>query len=311
MKGISVIIPTYNRENLVGEAIKSVVSQNYPGKIEIIISDDGSTDLTLEVAASYGPKVKILKKPHDCKTQGASGARNRGILKATQPYICFLDSDDFYLPDHLNRMALAIESDHSLGFAICNSLEIWGVNRENKFRRWTKKNINTRDIKNLSISTTQFAHTNVFIFKKEVFQKVGLFDENIQVGEDSDMWMRINEHFKGIYSDHYGSVRRIHDMHQLTDIPKNSLLKSHYNVYRNAIKRFHAQGLSDRYRLSALWFLTLKYKLSQWPIFNSIYIMVSHRNNRKKLQILHDTSCQPLEFFEDYERRKKGLDLKK
>src|SRR5690606_26215524 len=196
----------------------------------------------------------------------------------------------------LNRMVLAFESDPAIGFAICNSLEMCDVNKENKYRRWTKRNISSRDIENLSISTNHFANSNGFIFKREVFQIVGLFDEKIQVGEDSDMWMRINEKYKGIHSNHYGSVRRIHDMLKLTDIPKNSLLSSHYMVYRNAIRRFHAQGLSDLYRLRALWLLTLKYKLSQWPVFNSVYIFVNHHNERKKLKTIHENSWQPLEF---------------
>lgn len=89
-KGISIIIPTFNREAFIGEAIQSILKQEYPYKIEIIISDDGSTDNTLSIAARYGQKRKILKKPDNCLSQGASGARNRGIAAATQPFLGFL-----------------------------------------------------------------------------------------------------------------------------------------------------------------------------------------------------------------------------
>lgn len=182
MKGISVIIPTYNREKLVGEAIKSVLNQDYKGIVEIIISDDGSTDNTFQVVSSFGSEIKLLIKPNDCHSQGASGARNRGISKATQPYICFLDSDDLYLPGHLKRMVMALESELSIGFSICNTLEMFNIEGENKYKRWTKEKINSRDIKNLAITSSRFANTNAFIFKKEVFEKVGLFDEKIRVG---------------------------------------------------------------------------------------------------------------------------------
>ena len=65
-QGISVIIPTYNRDQFIGEAIESALNQKYNGKLEIIISDDGSTDKTLEIAGSYGKSVAILRKEKTC-----------------------------------------------------------------------------------------------------------------------------------------------------------------------------------------------------------------------------------------------------
>lgn len=87
MIGISIIIPTYNREQFIREAIKSVIDQDYDGIIEIIISDDGSSDTTIKIAETFGAKVKVIRKPENCQSQGASGARNRGINASTQPYI--------------------------------------------------------------------------------------------------------------------------------------------------------------------------------------------------------------------------------
>lgn len=298
MTGISVIIPTYNREKLIGEAIESVLDQDYNGLIEVIVSDDGSTDNTFDIVQSFGSKVRCLLKPDDCKTQGASGARNRGILNATQNYICFLDSDDFYLPGHLNKLVSALESENQFSFALCNSLEMLEVNNERIYRRWTKSNIQRRDLENLSITTIYFANSNGFIFERNVFNKVGLFNEEIQVGEDSDMWMRINENFVGVYSNHYGSVIRIHNMHQLSDIPKSNLKTSHYNVYRNAIKRYHEKKMKNNYRLQALWVLVIKYKISQLPLFSSIYLYLSNRKKNKKNKINPDSSWHSLEFFE-------------
>ncbi|WP_405199941.1 glycosyltransferase family 2 protein [Christiangramia sp. LLG6405-1] len=298
-KGISIIIPTFNRAEFVKDAISSVIQQGYPGPIEIIISDDGSTDRTLAAASSFGSKVIILKKPKDCSTQGASGARNRGILSATQPFICFLDSDDFYLPGHLEKMENAISSDAELGFALCNSLEMLNNKKEERFRRWTKTNIEPRDLDNLSITTIHFANSNGFIFKKEVFEKVGLFNEDIQVGEDSDMWMRINEKFKGKYANHYGTVIRIHDLDQLTKIPKYDLIKGHYKVYRSALRRYYTLGLNDSYRCRALSVLSLKYKISQWPVLKNIYLFMANRKSKNKTNMQEDSSWKTLKHFSD------------
>lgn len=297
MKGISIIIPTYNRAELVKDAIHSVINQDFPGPVEIIISDDGSTDETLAMASSFEPKVKILRKPNSCKSQGASGARNRGILKATQTYICLLDSDDFYLPGHLMKMVTAIESRPGYGFALCNSLKMLDVERENRFKRWTKHDIELKDLNNLAITTTIFAHTNNFIFKKEVFEKVGLFDERYKNAEDTDMWMRINENFKGIHANHFGAVIRLHTLQRLTDVPKQFLLQIHYDVFRSAIRRYKYDGLNDKYRLRKLWLLCLKYKISQWPGFNKIYKIISERNTEEYVSTADDSSWKSLEYF--------------
>ena len=297
MKGISIIIPTYNRAELVKDAIRSVINQDFPGPMEIIISDDGSKDETLAVASSFEPKVKVLRKPNSCKSQGAAGARNRGIIKASQPYICFLDSDDFYLPGHLMKMVTALESRPGYGFALCNSLKMLDIARENRFKRWTKPNIDWRDLRNLAISTTLFAHTISFIFKKEVFERVGLFDERYKNAEDTDTWMRINENFKGIHADHYGTVIRLHTLQRLTDVPKQFLLQIHYDVFRSAIRRYKDKNLNNKYRLCKLWLLCLKYKISQWPGLRKIYKIISKRNTEESILTADSSTWKSLEYF--------------
>ena len=171
--GISVIIPTYNREQFVVQAIQSVLSQEYEGNIEIIISDDGSNDNTLKNAENFGEKIKIFKKPENCKTQGVATTRNRGIKVSTQPFICFLDSDDFYLPGHFKNIIPLFENIPRLGFAFCRVLEVKKENDKELFREWTHRRIFKDDIKNPVVSRSRIVHTNSFMFRKEVFEKVG------------------------------------------------------------------------------------------------------------------------------------------
>jgi len=302
MKGISVIIPTFNRAKLLKEAIGSVLVQDFAGSIEIIISDDGSTDETLELISSFGSQVKIIKKPKNSKLQGASYARNRGILAATQPYICFLDSDDFYLPGHLSKMVFAIESEPNYGFALCNSLKMMDIENENRFKRWTKSNPEAGDIKNLAINATNFANTNSFIFRKEVFQLVGLFDEKLKNAEDTDIWMRISENFKGVHANHYGTVIRLHNNQRLTDAPKYDLLENHYQVFSNALRRYRSENMKDPDRLRKLYYLCFKYKVSQFPLFNTVYRSLSYRNIKRDAYRSNDSSWKPLNYFVDNPR---------
>ena len=95
---VSVIIPTYNRAHYLSEAIDSILNQDIQDcQIEIIVVDDGSTDNTKEVLKKYGSRVRYIYQDN----RGAGPARNRGIDEATGEWICFLDSDDRWLPGKL------------------------------------------------------------------------------------------------------------------------------------------------------------------------------------------------------------------
>lgn len=101
---IAAIIPTYNRAPLLGRAIESVLDQTYPAA-EVIVIDDGSRDDTSAVAAKFGTAIRYVRQ----ENAGASEARNNGVRLASTEWVAFLDSDDVWVPTHLERMAAAIE----------------------------------------------------------------------------------------------------------------------------------------------------------------------------------------------------------
>jgi glycosyltransferase involved in cell wall biosynthesis len=104
---ISAIVPTYNRAHLVGRAIESAIAQLHAPS-EIIVVDDGSCDDTHAVVKSYGQAVRYVYQVN----AGVSAARNRGVTEAKSEWIAFLDSDDYWLPDHLSRIVRAIGDTH-------------------------------------------------------------------------------------------------------------------------------------------------------------------------------------------------------
>lgn len=108
---INVIIPTYNGEKTIKRAIESVLNQNGNWNIEILVCDDCSTDRTLEIAESY-PNVKVFVNPYH--TGGPNKGRNIGIKNATGDYIAFLDQDDEWLPNKLEKQFMEIESGAEL-----------------------------------------------------------------------------------------------------------------------------------------------------------------------------------------------------
>jgi len=282
MKGVSIIIPTFNREKFVAKAIDSVLQQDYDGEIEIIISDDGSTDRTVEIARGFGDMVKILLKPSTCKNQGASATRNRALLASTHSYICFLDSDDLFLPGHIMKMVTAIQANKGVGFAFCRVLEMDDSKNTAMFRQWTKERITSRDISNIGVSKHNVAHTNGFIFRKQVFEAAGTFNELYKNGEDTDLWMRINELYKGAFSDHYGAVRRRHDYNQLTDNSQVAIVENHYKIFKNALTRYFELGIRNHYRLGKLLLLVFKYQVGRQKLFHRMYPYYYNFRNKIK-----------------------------
>lgn len=281
MKSVSIIIPTFNREKLIPRAIESVLSQDFEGEIEIVISDDGSIDDTLKIARSFGDKIRIVLKPTDCKTQGPSSTRNRGIAVASNSYILFLDSDDYFFPGHIQKMVDAIEENPEFGYVFCRILEINETTTPATFSLWTKAEIGEREILNLNISSHNVAQTNGFIFKREVFDKVGVFHEDIYHGEDIDLWMRISEFYKGNFSDHYGAALRRNGADQLTADSKESLLKIQQKVFRNALKRYFKLKLKNYYRLVKLLYINFYYIVIQWPVIKPVFLRSYEKKNKE------------------------------
>jgi glycosyltransferase involved in cell wall biosynthesis len=103
---VSVIIPTFNGENYLGEAIASVLAQTV-APAEVIVVDDGSTDRTGEVATSFGDRVRLITRPNG---DGAA-ARNHGVRESTGDHLTFLDHDDLWMPDKLEIQLAALGND--------------------------------------------------------------------------------------------------------------------------------------------------------------------------------------------------------
>jgi len=264
MNGVSVIIPVFNQEKYIAKAIDSVLQQNFPYKIELIISDDGSTDNSIKIAESYLPFIIILKKPKNVFSHGASSTRNRGINVATQPYICFLDSDDFFLQNHISNLLSILEKNPHLGFAFDRIIEVRNINGIEEYRKWTKEVIRKNDIINPVITRSNVVHTNAFMFRSVVFKIVGLFNEKYKNGEDGDLWMRISEVCPGEFVNSYGAVYRTnHSDKQLTKNNPDNIYSDSYDIFSSALIRYNKLKLKNKHRLFKLKLIILHFKFKK------------------------------------------------
>jgi glycosyltransferase involved in cell wall biosynthesis len=182
---VSVVIPTHNRAGMVGEAIESVLNQDFPD-YEVIVVDDGSTDDTPDILCSFGGRIEVIRQ----ENRGVSAARNRGIHCASGELIAFLDSDDLWLP---GKLAAQVEFfQHHPDAVICQTEEIWVRNgrRVNPGFRHKKR---SGMIFEPSLALCLVSPSAVMI-RRKLFDTVGVFDESLPACEDYDLWLRIGLH---------------------------------------------------------------------------------------------------------------------
>lgn len=257
MVDISVIVPSYNRVRTIEASIDSILSQDFDGTFEVIVSDDGSSDGTLElVRARYGEKVRLLQKPEDCMEQGAASARNRGLKEASGRYVSFLDSDDVYMPDFLKTMSAVLDAETGLGYIFCRVLKSVNNAGNEMTTSWTRKDMSVIDRRYHVLHRAYCVCTIGIMCRKDIIDRVGDFDVSLTVGEDSDMWIRISELSEGKFIDYPGAVYRIDGYadNQLSKLPAQRKSDDGRKVYEKALTRYKENALSDRMRL----FLVLK-----------------------------------------------------
>ncbi|MFQ6083718.1 MAG: glycosyltransferase family 2 protein [Candidatus Aminicenantia bacterium] len=182
MPKVSVIIPTYNRAKFLQQAIESVLSQEY-SDFELLVIDDGSTDNTEEVVQSFGARIRYFYQPH----QGVSAVRNLGLSNSEGRFIAFLDSDDLWKKEKLRvQMEFMKNSPQA---KVCYTEEIWvrkgvRVNPKKKHRKYSGWIFDkVVPICLLSLSSA--------LFRREIFDKIGWFDESLPACEDYDFGLRL------------------------------------------------------------------------------------------------------------------------
>ncbi len=189
---VSVVIPTFDRRLMLPQALDSVIAQSR-APCEIIVVDDGSTDGTAEMMAADYADVCCLRQPR----RGVSTARNAGIQRAQGEWVAFLDSDDAWKPNKLERQlaALAAHPDQRL----CHTDEIWvrGGVRVNPKRKHAKRG---GMIFEACLPLCCISPSSVMIHRT-VFDAVGAFDENLPACEDYDLWLRICSRFPVLFLD--------------------------------------------------------------------------------------------------------------
>jgi glycosyltransferase involved in cell wall biosynthesis len=182
MPKVSIIIPTYNRATFLCEAIESVLNQTFRD-FELLVVDDGSTDLTPYVVQRWRGQIRWIRETH----AGVSRARNVGIQASRGRYLCFLDSDDLWIRDKLETQVRFMDANPH--YPVCYTDEIWirrgrRVNAKKTHRKYSGW-IFERCLPRCIISPSSV------LLRRQVLDALGLFDEGLPVCEDYDLWLRV------------------------------------------------------------------------------------------------------------------------
>ncbi len=189
---VSVVIPTYNRANIIDKAIDSVLNQTYKN-LEVVVVDDGSTDNTEEVIRSYDdPRVRYIPLEEN---QGANVARNTGIKEAKGEFIAFQDSDNVWDERKIEKQVKAYmhsPEDHKVVYTIVHE-NLMGGGKIYLPEKWaTPRN---GDIQN-TLRKGSCVPTQVIFTKKSCLEKVGYFDEDFPRLQDWELAFRLSKHYK-------------------------------------------------------------------------------------------------------------------
>lgn len=180
---VSIVIPTYNRENFVKQAVESVLAQTFPD-YELIVVDDGSTDDTYRQLFCFSSRIRYVFQPNS----GPSRARNTGIQISRGEWISFLDSDDTWKKEKLEQQFRNIEENSK--FKIHYTDEIWI--RNGRFVNPRKKHTKYSGWIYLHCLPLCIISPSSVLIHRSVFEEVGFFDTSLPVAEDYDLWLRIS-----------------------------------------------------------------------------------------------------------------------
>jgi glycosyltransferase involved in cell wall biosynthesis len=235
---VSVVIPAYNRAEMVRRAVCSVTTQVGFAPAELIVVDDCSSDATGEVARGLG--ASVVRTPRNL---GEGGARNAGIAAARQPWVALLDSDDEWLP-HLLQTLWPLRGDHLLVTGSC----LWrdGEAGGDRFAGVPGARPQVLNDPAVLIYPGNFITASGVLARRDAIVETGGYDVSLRRGADLDLWVRLLERGTGVASPVPVSIYHVHAGQVTAD--KSSTRSAHLDVARSYAGR---EWMSDRVQTRA------------------------------------------------------------
>lgn len=263
-KNISVVIPVYEAADFIAGTLATVAAQSVL-PLEVVVVDDGSLDNTCEVIEAFCQSnsqlnVRLLREPH----LGPGSARNTGIQAAKGTWIAFLDSDDLWMPEKLERMALAHRAMPDANF-LCHNEIHRRLNNSEKVNDYSLGYRSDCSLPEQLYAINRFS-TSAVICRRDLILSYGGFDNSFPNAQDYEMWLRMSPSIKvlfvtevlGIYVDRAGNIssgRAWRRFKNIVRVLHRHRKKTSLFIY---IKKLMRMFLSYVYRASIQLFKSLK-----------------------------------------------------
>ena len=224
---ISVVIPLYNKQSCIGSTIESVLNQSYQN-FEVIVVDDGSTDGSADVVRQIqDPRIRLIQKSNG----GVSSARNAGIRQSKSELIAFMDADDLWSSEYLQEIDRLNSAFPDAAIMGTSYYLLKGGNQAVTNNKLPKGYVGIVD--NVRWEYGHLYWTSAVCCKKSALEEVGMFDERIAYGEDTDVWWRIMLKYPAAYSNKPLAVYRFDEENRAMNkrIPLEKLYVYYFEKY--------------------------------------------------------------------------------
>lgn len=226
---VSVIIPAYNSESFVGEAIDSVLAQTYRS-VECIVVDDGSSDRTAQLVQGYGDRVRYIRQ----ENAERSAARNNGITHASGDFLCFLDADDFIAPEKIAEQ-LAFLQEHPDFDLVYSRVAYFREKGEGGCQSPRRPTPSGEVLRELAFSNFITIHTP--LIRRRAIDRGGLFDPHFNRFEDWDFFLRLAlTGARFAFLDRVSAYVRVHPANTIGD--RVRMFEAKFAVARKIVDRF-------------------------------------------------------------------------
>jgi glycosyltransferase involved in cell wall biosynthesis len=175
---VSAIVPVFNGERYLEEALRSAVDQSLP-PFEVIVVDDGSTDSSVDIAESFGGPVRCIRQAN----AGVAGARNRGLQAATGEFIAFLDQDDLWPQRKLENQVATLRANPDVG-VVSGRIRVFGGPIPG--RAWTGRGDRASEI-------ADSLNLGCSLIRRSVFDQIGLLREDVGTADDMEWLTRVRD----------------------------------------------------------------------------------------------------------------------
>jgi glycosyltransferase involved in cell wall biosynthesis len=284
----SIIIPTYNRANLLPIAIESVLNQSF-SNWELIVVDDGSTDETANLMQVYCAKDARIRSIYQENAE-RSAARNNGINQSKGKYICFLDSDDYFLETRLKQLFEEIKDKITLTMYYTGLL----IDEEGKevHERAEHKIHGIRKFDELLNATI---HSQQVCISREILLK-HQFNKDIRISEDLELWLRINDDFEIEYIDNQFTIAVKEHADRSINLFNNNVGLEQLQTLQFCFSKNHPGSKSDTTLQSKIisnsyltifkyWFYRGKRGKSIQALTKSIFVQPKNEQTKYKLNL--------------------------